>query len=76
LRLNGLKSEAAMKKKWIWIFFLILGLLILGTTQVSFAKDAVRLYFFYSEESGGEKVKEEFISLFRKSFLLRFNLFL
>ena len=64
-----------MKKKWIWIFFLILGLLILGTTQVSFAKDAVRLYFFYSEESGGEKVKEEFIKPLSEKFPIEIQSF-
>lgn len=50
-----------MKKNWIWFFCLLLVLLIPTTAQLSFSKEPVRLYFFYSEESGGQKVKEEFI---------------
>ncbi|MCJ7782640.1 MAG: hypothetical protein MUP41_01820 [Desulfobacterales bacterium] len=64
-----------MKKKWISIFCLILGLLILGTNQVSFAKDVVRLYFFYSEESGGQKVKEEFIEPLSKKYPIEIQSF-
>src|SRR5512136_171416 len=50
-----------MKKNWIWIFCLVSVLLIHVTAQVSFSKEPVRLYFFYSEESGGLKLQEEFI---------------
>jgi cytochrome c biogenesis protein CcdA len=57
-----------MKRKWSWIFCLILGLLILGTTQVSFSKNVVKVYFFYSEESGGQKLKEEFIKPLSEKF--------
>ena len=57
-----------MKKNSIWIFCLISVLLIPATTQVSFSKEPVRLYFFYSEESGGQKVKEEFIAPLAKKF--------
>ena len=57
-----------MKKNWIWIFCLILFLLIHVVPQVSFSKDVVRLYFFYSEESGGQKVQEEFIKPLSKKF--------
>jgi cytochrome c biogenesis protein CcdA len=62
------KNEGAMKKNWIWIFCLISVLLIPATTQVSLSKEPVRLYFFYSEESGGQKVKEEFIAPLAKKF--------
>ena len=50
-----------MKKYWIWMFCLILVLLIQMTPRISFSKEPVRLYFFYSEESGGLKVEEEFL---------------
>jgi len=64
-----------MKKNWIWIFCLILVLLILGTTQVSFSKDVVRLYFFYSEESGGETVNQKFIKPLSKKYPLEVRTF-
>jgi cytochrome c biogenesis protein CcdA len=64
-----------MKKKWTWIFCLILLLQIPVTLQVSFAKDVVRLYFFYSEESGGEKVKKEFIQPFSEKFPIEIQSF-
>ncbi len=73
--MNCQKNEAAMKKNWIWIFCLILVLLIPATTQVSFSKDAVRLYFFYSEESGGQKVKEEFIKPLSKKYPIEIQSF-
>jgi cytochrome c biogenesis protein CcdA len=57
-----------MKEKWIWIFCLIPVLLILETTQDSFSKEPVRLYFFYSEESGGLKVQEGFITPLSKKY--------
>ena len=50
-----------MKKKWTRIFCLIAVFLISAIPQASFSKDQVRLYFFYSEETGGQKVKEELI---------------
>jgi glutaredoxin len=56
-----------MKNKWILSFCLILFLLI-GIAQVSFAKNAVRLFFFHSKESGGEKLKEEFIEPLSQKF--------
>jgi cytochrome c biogenesis protein CcdA len=62
------KNEGAMKKNWIWIFCLISVLLILAATQLSFSKEPVRLYFFYSEESGWQKVKEEFIKPLSEKF--------
>ncbi len=64
-----------MKKNWILIFCLILGLLIYAIPQVSFSKDVVRLYFFYSEESGGQKVKEEFIQPLSKKFPIEIQSF-
>jgi hypothetical protein len=64
-----------MKKKWIWIFYLISVLLIPAIAQVSFAKDEVRLYFFYSEESGGQKVKEEFIQPLSKKYPIEIQSF-
>jgi cytochrome c biogenesis protein CcdA len=59
-----------MKKNWIWIFCLSLFLLIPATAHVSFSKEPVRLYFFYSEESGGLKVQEGFITPLSKKYPL------
>jgi cytochrome c biogenesis protein CcdA len=68
------KSEAAMKRNWI-LFCLIPVLLIPAIAQVSFPKDEVRLYFFYSEESGGLKVKEEFITPLSKKYPIEIQSF-
>jgi cytochrome c biogenesis protein CcdA/thiol-disulfide isomerase/thioredoxin len=65
----------AMKKNWIRIFCLGLVLLIHALPQVTFAKDVVRLYFFYSEESGGQKVKEEFIKPLSEKFPMEIQSF-
>jgi hypothetical protein len=59
-----------MEKNSIWIFCLVLVLLIPVTAQVSFSKEPVRLYFFHSEESGGLKVKEEFVTPLSKKYPL------
>ncbi len=64
-----------MKKKWIWAFYLISVLLIPATAQVSFSKDEVRLYLFYSEESGGQKVKEEFLTPLSKKYPIEIQSF-
>jgi len=64
-----------MKKKWIWIFCLILVLLMHVTIRVGFSKDVVRLYFFYSEESGGQKLKEEFIKPLSEKFPIEIQSF-
>jgi cytochrome c biogenesis protein CcdA len=64
-----------MKKKWIWVFYLISVLMIPAIAQVSFAKDEVRLYFFYSQESGGLKVKEEFITPLSKKYPIEIQSF-
>jgi len=47
-----------MKKIWVLSFILFLIFII---PQVGFSKGTVRLYFFYSEETGGLKVEEEVI---------------
>ena len=73
--MNRQKNEAAMKKNWIWIFCLILVLVILGTAQISFSKDVVRLFFFYSEESGEQKVKDKFIKPLSKKYPLEIRSF-
>jgi cytochrome c biogenesis protein CcdA len=64
-----------MKKHWNWIFCLALVLLIPAATQVSFSKEPVRLYFFYSEESGGLKVEEEFIKPLSKKYPIEIQSF-
>ena len=73
--MNCQKNEGPMKRNWIWIFCLILVLLIPATAQVSFSKDVVRLYFFYSEESGGQKVEEEFIKPLSKKYPIEIQSF-
>ncbi len=64
-----------MKKKWIWIFCLILVLLLSATAQIGLSKEPVMLYFFYSEESGGLKVKEEFIKPLSEKFPIEIQSF-
>ncbi len=64
-----------MKKKWTLIFGLILVFLIPATTQISYSKEPVRLYFFYSEESGGLKVQEGFIAPLSKKYPLEIQSF-
>jgi hypothetical protein len=65
-----------MKKHWILISCLILILLILSNAQVGFSKkDVVRLYFFYSEESGGQDVNKKFIKPLSKKYPLEVRTF-
>ena len=55
-----------MKKHWICCVILIL--VTFAIPQVSFSKDAVRFYLFYSEEAGGLKVEEELINPLSKKY--------
>jgi hypothetical protein len=64
--MNSPRNGEAPKKHWI--FCLTLFLMTLTFTRVSFSKDVVRLYFFYSEESGGLKVEEELIKPLSKKY--------
>jgi hypothetical protein len=64
-----------MKRNWIWIFCFILVLLIQATTRVSFSKDVVRLYFFYSEDDQGQKLKEKFIRPLSKKYPIEIRSF-
>jgi hypothetical protein len=64
-----------MKKNWIWISCLITVFLILGTPPIGFSKEPVRLYFFYSEEKGGQKVEAEFIKPLSKQYPLEIQSF-
>ena len=48
-----------MKKNWI--FCLALLLLALTIPQITFSKDTVKLYLFYSEETGGLRIEDEII---------------
>ena len=64
-----------MKRNWIWILCLVSILLIHVTAQVSFSKDPVRLYYFYSDESGGLKLQEEFIKPLAKKYPLEIKSF-
>ena len=65
---------AAMKRKWILISCLLL-VFVIGSTQISFSKEPVRLYFFYSEEKGGQKVEAEFIKPLSKQYPLEIQSF-
>jgi hypothetical protein len=64
------KNEQALKKKWGWLFVFILVLLIFTTPQLSLSKEPVRIYFFYSEESGGLKPEEVLITPLSKKYLI------
>jgi hypothetical protein len=64
-----------MKKKWFWTVCLVSVLLIHVFPQCTFSKEPVRLYFFYSEESGGQKVKEEFIAPLSKKYPIEIQTF-
>jgi hypothetical protein len=63
-------NKRAVKRKWGWPFFPILALLIFTTPQLSLSKDPVRIYFFYSEESGGLKPEEVLITPLSKKYLI------
>ena len=73
--MNLQRNEESKKRNWIWILGLVLVLLTHATTQVSFSKDVVRLYFFYSEESGGLKVKEELIEPLSRKYQIEIKSF-
>ncbi|HSB05599.1 MAG TPA: hypothetical protein VLK23_10430 [Thermodesulfobacteriota bacterium] len=73
--MNSPRNEESTKRNWTWIFCLVLILLIPATPQVSFSKDVVRLYFFHSEEGGGQKVKEEFIQPLSKKYPMEIQSF-
>jgi len=49
--------------------------LLATTTRVSSSKESVRLYFFYSEEKGGLKVEQEFITPLSKKYSLEIQSF-
>ncbi len=69
--MNCQKNERPMKKHWI----LCLVLIVLAFTRVGFSKDVVRLYFFYSEEGGGQKVNDQFIRPLSKKYPLEVKSF-
>ena len=75
MKMNRQKNEGSLKRNWISAFSLCLVLLILAAARVSFSKDAVRLYFFYSNESGGQKVEEEFIKPLSKKYPIEIQSF-
>jgi hypothetical protein len=64
-----------MKRNWSWMFCLILILLVPATTQVCFSSGIVRLYLFYSKETGGQKVEEEFIKPLSKRYPIEIQSF-
>jgi thiol-disulfide isomerase/thioredoxin len=64
------RNEQAVKKKWGWPLVFILVLLIFTTPQLTLSKDLVRIYFFYSEESGGLKPEEVLITPLSKKYLI------
>ena len=61
-----------MKKSWIVGFVLFL---TLGISQVSFSKVPVRLYLFYSEETGGLKIEEEAIKPLSQKYSIKVQSF-
>jgi cytochrome c biogenesis protein CcdA/glutaredoxin len=68
------RDMAAMKRKWILISCLLL-VFVIGSTPISFSREPVRLYFFYSEEKGGQKVEAEFIKPLSKQYPLEIQSF-
>jgi hypothetical protein len=64
------RNRCAPKRRLIWTFSVLLVLLISGNPRVSFSKDTVRLYFFYSEESGGLKLQDELIAPLSKKYTI------
>ena len=64
------KNECAKKRRLIWTFSVLLVLLISAYPGISFSKDPVRLYFFYSEENGGLKLQEELITPLSKKYTI------
>jgi cytochrome c biogenesis protein CcdA len=63
-----------MKRKWILVSCFILVFLV-GSTQFGFSKEPVRLYFFYSEETGGQKLQKEFIESLSQKFPVQIQSF-
>jgi len=61
-----------IKKIWILNFIL---LLIMTIPQISFSKNVVRLYLFYSEETGGLKVEDEIIKPLSKKYSIEVQSF-
>jgi len=61
-----------MEKNWILSFFLFL---IFTVPQISFSKNAVRLYLFFSEQKGGLRVEEEIIKPLSKKYPIEIQSF-
>jgi hypothetical protein len=59
-----------MKKRWVRIIFFILFVLVTVTHRLTFSQEPVRIYFFYSEESGGLKTEEELITPLSKKYMI------
>jgi len=75
MKMTRQKNEGPLKGNWISAFSLCLVLLTLAAARVSFSKDVVRLYFFYSEEGGGQKVNDQFIKPLSKKYPLEVKSF-
>ncbi len=61
-----------MKKVWSLGLILFLTFIL---PQVSFSKDAVKLYLFYSQEAGGLKVQDEIIKPLSKQYTIEIQSF-
>jgi hypothetical protein len=59
-----------MKKKWARIIFPVLFLVVTFIPRLALPKDPVRIYYFFSEESGGLKPEEELITPLSKKYLI------
>ncbi len=65
-----------MKKNWIFCSIpLFIILLIPLIPQISFSKDTVKLYLFYSGETGGLRVEEEIIKPLSKKYSIEVQSF-
>ncbi len=57
-----------MKKNRIWTLGLLLVFLLLATSRSGLSGGMVRLHFFYSDQKGGMRVKDQFIDPLSKRY--------
>jgi hypothetical protein len=70
------RLDRKSKQSLFWAFILSFVLaLILAVPQVSFSKDSVKLYLFYSEKIGGLKIEKEYIEPLSRKYPLEIQSF-
>lgn len=68
--MHSQRNESVKKRKLIWTFSVLIVLLISIHPKIGFSKDPVRLFFFYSEESGGLKLQDKLITPLSKKYTI------